>query len=120
MDFFDDNHEVLVYDREEYDAEAKDIDDKMAEKRKLAEKVEAGLIKSKPLATIGKDVKVCLFLSFLSFFFYFLLSFPFFSLPFILLFSLSFRVYFSFLPISYLFPTPLSLLTLRSSAQNAL
>ena len=58
MDFFDERHEVLVYDREEYEAEAKDIVERISEKRKLADKIEAGEIKSKPLSTIGKDVKV--------------------------------------------------------------
>ena len=58
IDFFDERHEVLVYDRAEYDAEAKDIVDRISEKRKLVDKIESGEIKSKALDTIGKDVKV--------------------------------------------------------------
>ena len=49
---------MLVYDRDEYDAEANDIVERISEKRKLADKINAGQIKSKPLLTIGKEVKV--------------------------------------------------------------
>ena len=58
LDFFDERHEVLVYDREEYDAEATDIVQKISEKRKLADRIQTGELNAKPMATIGKDVKV--------------------------------------------------------------
>jgi len=58
LEFFDENQEVLVYDKREYEAESTSAYEKNADKKKLNEKINTGEIKSHPLKSIGKDVRV--------------------------------------------------------------